>query len=221
MPSLPVHNRRADARRSRAAILDAALQILDAQPDAGMETIAATAGVTRQTVYAHFPSREQLLLAVVDRITEEVAAAIDATEPQTGPATDALLRLLDASNQTAHRYLALLQRISALPVSPQADHDRHSPVADRIRQVIERGRRTSEFDDRLPLGWLVAATVKLAHTASEEQQAGRMSGQEAEHALRSSLLRMLGAASEEAATEEDGSSRFGRFTGPAGAPPPC
>ncbi|MEU7830950.1 TetR/AcrR family transcriptional regulator [Nonomuraea sp. NPDC049129] len=202
MTSSPARNRRADARRSRAAILDAAVQILGAQPDAEMETVAASAGVTRQTVYAHFSSREQLLLAVVDRITEEVVAAIDATEPQAGPATDALLRLLDASDQTARRYPALLQKISTLPVSPQADHDRHSSVADRIGQVIERGQQAGEFDDRLPLGWLVAATVKLAHSASEERQADRMTSQEAEHALRISVLRMLGVA-----TEEDGPSR--------------
>ncbi|WP_169577038.1 hypothetical protein [Nonomuraea coxensis] len=63
--------------------------------------------------------------------------------------------------------------------------------------MIERGRQTGEFDDRLPLGWLVTAIVKLAHSASEEQQAGRMSSQEAEHALRTSVLRLLGAAREE------------------------
>ncbi|MFD0662573.1 hypothetical protein [Thermocatellispora tengchongensis] len=40
----PAPNRRADARRSRAAILDAALRLLDADPDAGVEAIAAAAG---------------------------------------------------------------------------------------------------------------------------------------------------------------------------------
>ncbi|MFE3147376.1 hypothetical protein ACFXJ6_12025 [Streptomyces sp. NPDC059218] len=51
--------------------------------------------MTRQSVYAHFRSREQLLLAIVDRITEEIIAAMDAADLHTGPAADALLRLLD------------------------------------------------------------------------------------------------------------------------------
>ncbi|MFF2412645.1 TetR/AcrR family transcriptional regulator [Streptomyces sp. NPDC058092] len=197
MPLPSVRNRRADARRSKAAILDAAVRILDVQPDAGMEAIATAAGVTRQTVYAHFRSREQLLLAVVDRITEEIVAAMDAADLHAGPAADALLRLLDAGKQAAHRYPVLLQKISTLPVSPQIDHDRHTSVADRIRLVIQRGQQTGEFDDRLPPDWLVTVIVKLAHSASEEQEAGRMSSQEAEHALRTSVLRMLGAAAGE------------------------
>ncbi|GAB2611150.1 hypothetical protein GCM10027168_49970 [Streptomyces capparidis] len=36
--------------------------------------------------------------------------------------------------------------------------------------------------------------VALAHTASEEQDAGRLSGEDAEGALRASLFRVLGAA---------------------------
>lgn len=202
MSSSPARNRRADARRSKAAILDAAVRILNARPDAGLETIATAAGVTRQTVYAHFPSRERLLLAAVDRITEEVVAAMDAAELDTGPAADALLRLLDAGRQAAQRYSALLQKASTLPVSPQADHDRHTPVADRIRRVIQRGQRTGEFDDLLPPHWLTTVTIGLAHTAGEEQNAGRMSDQEAAHALRTSVLRMLGAT-----TAEDDSAR--------------
>ncbi|MEL5953479.1 TetR/AcrR family transcriptional regulator [Streptomyces sp. CLV115] len=193
----PDRNRRADARRSKAAILDAAVRILDVQPDAGMEAIATAAGVTRQTVYAHFRSRQQLLLAIVDRITEETVAAMDAADLHTGPAADALLRLLDAGRQTARRYPVLLQKISTLPVSPQLDHDRHTSVADRIGPVIRRGQKSGEFDDRLPPDWLVTVIVKLAHSASEEQEAGRMSSQEAEHALRTSVLRMLGAATED------------------------
>ncbi|EHR59646.1 TetR/AcrR family transcriptional regulator [Saccharomonospora cyanea] len=197
MSSSPARNRRADARRSKAAILDAAVRILNARPDAGLETIATAAGVTRQTVYAHFPSREHLLLATVDRITEEVVAAMDAAELDTRPAADALLRLLDTGRQAAQRYSALLQKASALPVSPQADHDRHTSVADRIRRVIQRGQRTGEFDARLPPDWLTAVTIGLAHTAAEEENAGRMSDQEAADALRTSALRILGATTAE------------------------
>ncbi|MFC9997780.1 TetR/AcrR family transcriptional regulator [Nocardia sp. NPDC127526] len=192
MSGAPVRKRRADADRSRVAILDAAARILDAQPEASVETIAEAAGVTRQTVYAHFPSRERLLLAVLDRLTERTAAAMDAAEPDSGPAIEALLRVLDAAAAEAGRYPALLQRINALPVSAQDDRDRHTSIADRIAQVIERGRATGEFDDGLPVDWLVAVTIRLAHTASEERDSGRMSAAAAGRALRTSLVRMLG-----------------------------
>ncbi|MGR6999045.1 helix-turn-helix domain-containing protein [Yinghuangia aomiensis] len=54
----PPRRRRADAQRSIDAILDAARRLLGDRLDVGMEDIAAAAGVTRQTVYAHFPSRD-------------------------------------------------------------------------------------------------------------------------------------------------------------------
>ncbi|OEV21023.1 TetR family transcriptional regulator, partial [Streptomyces nanshensis] len=78
--------RRADARRSRASILDAAIRLLNERPDASVEAVATAAGVTRQTVYAHFPSRERLLAATLDRLTERTAAAMAAAEPDSGPA---------------------------------------------------------------------------------------------------------------------------------------
>lgn len=171
----PPRKRRSDAHRSRAAILDAAPRVLDADPDAGLEAVASAAGVSRQTVYAHFPSREELLFAVADRITEEAVTAMDAVDLDAGPAADALMRLLDTGMSAARRYPVLLQRISALPVGPQAGRDQHRPVADRIERVILRGREAGEFDDRLPVDWLVAAAIGLGHLASEERDAGRMS----------------------------------------------
>lgn len=174
----------------------------------GADAVAGAAGVTRPTVYAHFPSREHLLLAVVDRITDEAVAAMDAADLDAGPAADALMRMLDAGAQVTRRHPVLLQLIGAHPVGPQAEHDRHAPVAERIRRVIERGRRTGEFDDRLPLDWLVAATIRLGHAASEEQDAGRLSATAAQDALRTSLLRLLGAgAVDDAGTRADSSPR--------------
>lgn len=185
-------NRRADARRSRAAILDAATRVLDDDPDAGLEAVATAAGVTRQTVYAHFSSRERLLAAVVDRLTEETAAAIDAADLDAGPAADALLRLLDAAQRVAARHPGLVRKITSLPVSPPDDRERHEPVADRLKRVIRRGQDGGEFDDSLPPDWLATATVALAHAAGEEVTAGRLSDAEAATALRTSLLRVLG-----------------------------
>jgi len=188
-------SRRSDAQRSRASILDAALRKLGGDPDAGVEAIAADAGVTRQTVYAHFPSRGELLTAVLDRITEEAVAEMDAAELDEGPAADALMRLIEAARRTSGRYPALLRKIDSVPANANADDDarRHSPVADRLERVIRRGKATGEFDDRLPTGWLVAVVVGLGHAAGEEAGSGRMSGDEAADALRTTLLRVVGA----------------------------
>ncbi|WP_084773001.1 TetR/AcrR family transcriptional regulator [Nonomuraea candida] len=192
--------RRADARRSRAAILDAAVQVLNADADASVDTIATAAGVSRQTVYAHFPSREQLLAGVLDHLTQQTVAAMDAADPDSGPAAEALLRLLDASERTAGRYPVLLQKIGTLPVTAQDDHDRHAPVADRLERVIRRGQRAGEFDERVSPGWLVTVIVRLAHAASEETAAGRMSREDATRALHATLLRACGAPAPDSAT---------------------
>ncbi|MFJ8910583.1 TetR/AcrR family transcriptional regulator [Amycolatopsis sp. NPDC102389] len=193
MPRSLARNQRSDAQRSRASILDAALQTLGADPDAGVEAIATTAGVTRQTVYAHFPSRGELLAAVLDRITEEAVTAMDAADLDDGPAAEALVRLIEAGRHTSGRYPALLRKITSLPESPDADQRRHSPVAERLERVIRRGKAAGEFDDRLPTGWLVAVTVKLGHASGEEVDSGRMSAAEATNALHTTLLRTLGA----------------------------
>jgi AcrR family transcriptional regulator len=55
---------RADARRNRDRLLDAALRAFsDSGPDATLEAIARDAGVGIGTLYRHFPTREALIEA--------------------------------------------------------------------------------------------------------------------------------------------------------------
>src|SRR4029077_16567116 len=101
--------RRADAQRSVAAILDAAVDALASDPDASMTEIARRAGVVRATIYVHFPTREALVAAISERAMTEATEALRAAAPDDGDPADALVRVLAASWRTLGRYHALVQ----------------------------------------------------------------------------------------------------------------
>jgi AcrR family transcriptional regulator len=189
-PTQTVRQRRADAERSIAAILDAAIELLSERSDASMEDIARAAGVARQTVYAHYASREALLRAVQDRAVAETVAAIDAAELDEGSPAEALDRLVTAGWRTLERY-PLLMDLRA-PMSPEEQHALHGPIFDRLGRLVRRGQRAGVFDRRLPAAWLLAAFLGLSHAAAEEVAAGRMSAEEAAEALRRSIARVFG-----------------------------
>jgi AcrR family transcriptional regulator len=181
--------KRADAERSITAVLDAAVVVLGERPHASIEDVAKAAGLTRQTVYAHFPSRDALLGAVTDRALAETLAAIDEAEIDRGPAGEALDRLVDASWQTLERY-PLLMDLRA-PLAAEEGLALHRPILERLERLVKRGQRAGEFELRLPPTWLLASFLALAHTAAEEVRAGRMSAEEAAIALKSSVARVF------------------------------
>ncbi len=67
---------RADAEANTERIVQAAMELLRAEPEAGLEEIAAAAGVSRSTIYRHFGSREALAREAAQRMQE----AADANE---------------------------------------------------------------------------------------------------------------------------------------------
>lgn len=62
--------RRADARRNRERILDAAGRLLAHSPAATLGEIASAAGVSRSTLYRRFRDRDELIAAVSERSGE-------------------------------------------------------------------------------------------------------------------------------------------------------
>lgn len=183
--------RRTDADRSAASILRAALEVLAAEPNSSVEDVARAAGVSRQTVYAHFKNREALVSAAIDAVTAEAVSAMDAANLDEGPAAAALLRLLDASWRTVHRFPLLL---SAVPEAAGADADdtRHQAVFDHLDRVLRRGQESGEFAADLPTAWLATAVITLGHAAGTAVAAGRMTLPDAADALAISTLRTCG-----------------------------
>jgi AcrR family transcriptional regulator len=195
MSELPVpgRRRRADAKRSVSAILDAATRLFGREPAASLEEVAAEAGVARQTIYAHYPTRGALLDAVLDRITADVVASLDAAEPDSGTALAALERWLDTSWGLLERYPVLLQPGLATPGGE--DYQRHAPILDSLLRIIRRGQQSREFEHTRPSSWLAAATIALGHAAGQEVTAARMSIDDAGAAFRESVVRVCRAGS--------------------------
>ena len=147
--------------------------------------------MSRQTIYAHFPTRAALLDAIIERASAEVTAAFDAAGLDDLPPAAALVRLLQAGWQAAARY-PLAWHLPA--VSPEEDASRHEPVIGRLLELIVRGQESGDIDTSLSPGWLLTACLALGRAAEEEVKAGRMTVDEATHAVHRSFLLLLGLA---------------------------
>ena len=71
-----IRPQRADARRNQGALLDAAATVfVTSGVEAPLRDIAAAAGVGTATIYRHFPSRAELIIAVYRHQVEALAEA--------------------------------------------------------------------------------------------------------------------------------------------------
>lgn len=186
-PSQP--RRRADAERSVARILDAAVDALASDPEASMAEIARQAGVVRATIYVHFPTREALLDAVTERAIAEVTAVIAEAEPQRGEAADALARVVAATWRALGRFHALVAINTRLPQDEL--HRRHAPVLAMLEPLIERGQRDGSFRTDVSAHWHLAMVLALVHAASAELRAGRLAADKIEAAVVATVLGAL------------------------------
>jgi AcrR family transcriptional regulator len=190
VPSAP-KRRRADAERSIASILDAALEALASDPDASMAEIARRAGVVRATIYVHYPARESLLEAVTERAIAEVTQAMAAAEPDRGDPAEALQRVLTAAWRELGRFHALVGINTQLPQAQL--RRRHRPVLALLQPLIERGQRAGTFRSDIPAQWHLSMLLALIHAASGELQAKRFPAAEIEPALVTTVLGALSA----------------------------
>ena len=181
--------RRGDAERNLATVLETTLDLLGRGRSPSMAEVAQAAGLTRQTVYAHFPSRQALLAAVTDHLTRVSAEALSEIDPAEGSPWEALERWLRTSWGVIDRFPALLNpELAEQPVTDQLDQ--HAPIVGGLRAVLARGRRTGDFVKDVSVDWLVAAIIAVGHAAGQEVAAGRLTPKLAGDAFVASALRL-------------------------------
>ena len=188
---MPDH-RRATAERNLEAILDAAEALLERGAQATIAGVAKESGLSRVTVYAHFETREALLEAVVERAVRRAATAIDAAEPESGPALDAFDRVLAAGWGELHRTPAIA-RAAAEQLGASAMERSHDAARSRLQALIVRGREEGAFRTDVAPQWQVAAVFALIHACGDEVRAGRLAGADALPTLAATLHAALAA----------------------------
>ena len=173
---------RSDASRNAGRLLDAAAELLAADPLVSLEQVAAYAHVSRTTLYHHFASRGALLDALTDRSVREVCAALDSARPTEGAAPEAMNRALKTTWQVVGRYRGLVL-INPGRLGRDELRRRLKPALEPVRTLIIRGQRSGAFDPDLEPDWLLAILTDIIHTASAQVSAGTMNATTAERVL--------------------------------------
>lgn len=169
------------------AILDATLALLENDPEPSFVEIARAAGVSRPTLYAHFPTREDLIEAVVARAVDEVGREARAARLDEDSAAAALERLVTMVWRKLSR-LSMLARISGEALPPERRRQAHETGLEPVRQLVIRGQRSGEFRDDQAPEWMVSVLYALLHGAADDVAAGRFDEDSVGELLYASLL---------------------------------
>lgn len=129
--------RRSDARRNRDEIVAAAMTAMQREAGLSMPRVASAAGVSRSTLYRHFPTRQALEGALREEALAAAGRAIDGAVSEHGPPLAVLRRLVSSLVEIAAEYR--LDVLGELPLEHEGEEIGAAalPIVDRLRQAAE------------------------------------------------------------------------------------
>ncbi len=156
--------KRLPASERKKVILDAALDtfVEFGYHGALMDTIAERAEVTKPILYRHFPSKRDLLLAIVDRAGEELLDSLAQPEPQE-------MDWLTATRHSIHSYFDFVVRaetdfrlIYATDVNVDSEaYERVAQIRNGITRIVEENVRSYTDTSSVPPEDISAVAVLL------------------------------------------------------------
>lgn len=160
---------RADALRNRAALLDAAAEVLAEAPQASLAEVATRAGLGRATLYRHFDSRSALQAAIREEALARAAATLAAADLSDCDTREGIRRAADALVPLGMRFRILLTDGSDTDAEFLAA--RNQTLAP-LWSVLARGVETGELPRAANIGWLGMVLAAVLMTAVRAADAG-------------------------------------------------
>jgi TetR/AcrR family fatty acid metabolism transcriptional regulator len=152
-------------------ILEAAEVLLAEQGYHGttMEEIASQVGISKGTVYLHFPSKDELIYALFERQVSAFRQSVEDAIMERAPARVRLEHILrDAFTQMFTRHTRLNQTLAAALSGGEDLVEQRAVLRDEIRRiargvgvVLDEGKAAGEFDTAVPTPVMVAAFLSL------------------------------------------------------------
>ena len=167
---------RADAQRNRERILEVAKQeFTRSGANASLEEIAKKAGVGPGTLYRHFPTREELLVAVYQSEMEKLAAA-ERTLADTLPPVEALRAWLLLFVDAVETKQIIAPVLNTLVGDPKKVFEAsYAQMHGALRALVKRAIKSGDIRKDLDPIDLLRALVGVANVATSPdwQQSAR------------------------------------------------
>ena len=160
---------RADALRNRAALLDAAADVLAVAPHASLSEVATRAGLGRATLYRHFDSRDALRVAIREEALSRAAAALAGEDLTSCDTREALRRAAAVLVPLGMRFRILLTEGS--DTDPGFLAARNEALAP-LWEVLARGVEAGELSATTSIAWLGMVLAGLLMSAVRAAGAG-------------------------------------------------
>lgn len=139
----------------------------------GIDTILAEAGVAKMTLYNHFPSKEALILAVLERrhvdFTSSLHAAVEAAGASPQKRLMAVFDWLERWLESEHfNGCAFIRAVAEFPSPAEKPHQAAAAHKESMIRVLTELSRAAELRDPAALGrqlaLLIEGAIVTAHT---------------------------------------------------------
>jgi len=137
--------------------------------ETSIEEIAARVGIAKGTVYLHFPSKEDLVVAIFERIIQKFGEGVETIMSSPLPARDKIeailqfmygvdfnkrMRLLYSLNSSAELRRIFLEKKACT-------RDMWDQLSVHMTSLLEEGKAAGEFDKTLPTAVMLSAFYSL------------------------------------------------------------